>query len=166
MNTSESFLGHLSTTDRRRALQLLGAIALASLAPSLAFGDEATKAGAWPKDAFDAKHEADVFKLLYGKTAEVSDKITLDVPEIAENGAVVPVGIDTTLSKVKSISIIVPENPNPLIASYPIAEGTMLSVSSRIKMAKTSPVIAVIESDGKILMAAKTVKVTLGGCGG
>jgi sulfur-oxidizing protein SoxY len=107
-----------------------------------------------------------VVKLLYGKPFEASDKITLDVPEIAENGAVVPVSVSSTLPGVTAISIMVPENPSALAASYKFAAGTMPSIGCRLKMAKTSNVIVIVEADGKLYSASKEVKVTLGGCGG
>ena len=126
----------------------------------------AADAAGWPQEAFKQKNEADAIKVLYGTSAEVSDKVKLDAPEIAEDGAVVPVGVSTTLPNVTSISLLVPENPYTLAASYKIPEGTMPAVSNRLKMAKTSNVIAIVESDGKLFSATKEVKVTVGGCGG
>src|ERR671931_183443 len=105
-------------------------------------------------------------KALYGKTAEASDKIKLDAPEIAENGAVVPVSVTTTLPDVTSISFLVAENPIVLVASYKIPAGTVPSVANRIKMAKTSKVTVLVEAGGKLFRADKEVKVTVGGCGG
>jgi sulfur-oxidizing protein SoxY len=130
--------------------------------------DEAAAADAslWPKDAFQKKSQDDALKALYGKTAEASDKVNLDAPEIAENGAVVPISVSTSLPKVTSISILVPENPYTLAASYKIPDGTLPSVANRLKMAKSSTVIAIVESDGKLYSATKEVKVTVGGCGG
>ena len=95
-----------------------------------------------------------------------SDKVKLDAPEIAENGAVVPISVSSTLADVTSISFLVAENPNALAASYKIPAGTMPSVANRLKMAKTSNVIAVVEAGGKLYSATKEVKVTVGGCGG
>jgi sulfur-oxidizing protein SoxY len=120
----------------------------------------------WPKDAFTQKTEADAIKTLYGKEATVSDQVKLDAPEIAENGAVVPVAVSSALPDVTSISILVSENPFPLAASYKIPPGTSATVANRLKMAKTSKVIALVESGGKIYSATKEVKVTVGGCGG
>ena len=84
----------------------------------------AADASKWPKDAFLQKTEADTIKSLYGKTAEESDKVKLDAPEIAENGAVVPVAVSSTLPDVTSISLLVTENPFPLAASYKIPAGS------------------------------------------
>ncbi|HEX4411189.1 MAG TPA: thiosulfate oxidation carrier protein SoxY [Xanthobacteraceae bacterium] len=156
----------LQTGSRRTMLKAsLAALALGvSGMAQRAFA--AADASIWPKDAFAAKSDADTLKLLYGKETEASDQIKLDAPEIAENGAVVPVSISTTLPNVTSISIMVTDNPSPLVASYKIPAGTAATVSNRIKMAKTSKVIALVESNGKIFSANKEVKVTVGGCGG
>jgi sulfur-oxidizing protein SoxY len=132
--------------------------------PFPAFADADAKQ--WPADAFKQKSEADALKALYGKSAEASDKVSLDVPEIAENGAVVPIAVTSTLPGVTGIAILVLENPNVLAAAYKIPAGTQASVSNRLKMAKTSKVVAVVESDGKLYSATKEVKVTVGGCGG
>ena len=150
---------------RRLILQGAGAVALFglgtfSLTPALAANDK------YPEDAFKQKSDADAIKALYGKTAEASDKVKLDAPEIAENGAVVPVAVTTTLSDVTSISFFVSENPNALAASYVIPAGTVPAVANRLKMAKTCNVIAIVESGGKLYSATKEVKVTVGGCGG
>ena len=126
----------------------------------------AADAAKWPKDAFTQKTQAEAIKTLYGKDAEASDKVKLDAPEIAENGAVVPISVSSTLPDVTSIAILVSENPFPLAASYKIPAGTSASVSNRLKMAKTSNVTALVEFGGKVYSASKEVKVTVGGCGG
>jgi len=132
--------------------------------PFPAFADADAKE--WPADAFKQKTEADALKALYGKTAEASDKVGLDVPEIAENGAVVPVSVTSTLPGVTGIAILVLDNPNTLAAAYKIPQGTSAMVACRLKMAKTSKVVAVAESGGKLYSATREVKVTVGGCGG
>jgi sulfur-oxidizing protein SoxY len=141
------------------ALVGLGKLAL-GLAPAFAANDK------YPEEAFKQKSGDDAIKLLYGKTAEPSDKVKLDAPEIAENGAVVPIAASTTLADVTSIAFLVAENPNALIAAYKIPAGTVPSVANRIKMAKTSNVTVVVEAGGKLYSATKEVKVTVGGCGG
>jgi sulfur-oxidizing protein SoxY len=164
----------MTTTDHgfsaTRRLILQGAATLAliglgnpwfGLAPAFAAANDK-----YPEEAFKQKSDADAIKSLYGKTAEASDKVKLDAPEIAENGAVVPVSVSTTLADVTSISILVSENPNALIASYKIPAGTVPGIANRIKMAKTSNVIVVVEAGGKLYSATKEVKVTVGGCGG
>ena len=120
----------------------------------------------YPEEAFKQKSDADAIKALYGKPHEASDKVKLDAPEIAENGAVVPVSATTTLTDVTSIAFFVSENPNALAARYQIPQGTAPSVANRLKMAKTCNVIAIVESGGKLYSATKEVKVTVGGCGG
>ena len=152
---------------RRLILQGAGAVALVGLG-NLPFLARALAAAndKYPEEAFKAKTEADAIKALYGKTPEASDKVKMDAPEIAENGAVVPVSVTTTLADVTSISFLVSENPVVLVASYKIPAGTLPSVGNRIKMAKTSNVIVVVEAGGKLYSAIKEVKVTVGGCGG
>jgi sulfur-oxidizing protein SoxY len=149
--------------SRRLMLKGAGAVALFgfSLGPALAAANDK-----YPEDAFKQKSDADAIKSLYGKAAEVSDKVKLDAPEIAENGAVVPISVSSTLADVTSISILVSENPNALAASYKIPAGTLPSVANRLKMAKTTNVIAIVEAGGKLYSASKEVKVTVGGCGG
>jgi sulfur-oxidizing protein SoxY len=156
------------SATRRLILQGVAAVALVGpgnlgLSPAPAFAAANDK---YPEDAFKAKGDADAIKALYGKAAEPSDKVKLDAPEIAENGAVVPISVSTTLADVTSISFLVSENPNALAASYRIPAGTMPSVANRLKMAKTSNVIAIVEAGGKLYSATKEVKVTVGGCGG
>src|SRR5450759_2856016 len=108
------------SATRRLILQGAGSVALVglgnigfSLAPAFAAANDK-----YPEDAFKQKSDAEAIKLLYGKNAEASDKVKLDAPEIAENGAVVPVSVSTTLTEVTSIAFLVSENPNALIAQY------------------------------------------------
>jgi sulfur-oxidizing protein SoxY len=153
---------------RRLILKGVAMVALASLGVAK-FGLMPAFAAAndkYPEAAFKQKSSDDAIKALYGKTAEPSDKVKLDAPEIAENGAVVPISVSSTLADVTSISILVVENPNALAASYKIPAGTVPSVANRLKMARTSNVIAVVEAGGKVYSATKEVKVTVGGCGG
>jgi sulfur-oxidizing protein SoxY len=152
--------------SRRLVLQGTGLAALIGLgnfgfAPAFAAANDK-----YPEDAFKQKSDTDAIKSLYGKTAEPSDKVKMDAPEIAENGAVVPISVTTSLPDVTSISILVAENPNALAASYVIPAGTMPSVANRLKMAKTTNVIAIVEAGGKLYSSTKEVKVTVGGCGG
>ena len=142
------------------ALALVGFGALA-VRPALAAANDK-----YPEEAFKQKADKDAIQALYGRTAETSDKVKLDAPEIAENGAVVPIAVTTTLENVTSISFLVSGNPNALAASYVIPEGTLPAVSNRLKMQQTSNVIAIVEAGGKLYSATKEVKVTVGGCGG
>jgi sulfur-oxidizing protein SoxY len=153
---------------RRLVLRGAGSVALAGLGVA-SLGATAVFAAAndkYPDDAFKQKDDKQAIKLLYGRTAEPSDKVKLDAPEIAENGAVVPISVSTSLSDVTSIAFLVPENPNVLAAYYKIPQGTMPNVANRFKMAKTSNVTVIVEAGGKLYSATKEVKVTVGGCGG
>jgi sulfur-oxidizing protein SoxY len=161
------FLEERFPVTRRLVLRGAGLVALVGFGIA-AFAPKALAAAndKYPEDAFRQKDGKEAIRLLYGRTAEPSDKIRLDAPEIAENGAVVPISVSTSLADVTSIAFVVPENPNVLAAYYKIPAGTMPEVSNRLKMAKTSNVIALVESGGKLFSATKEVKVTIGGCSG
>ncbi len=119
----------------------------------------------WNKAAFEGKSLDDVFKILGAGSPEKSGAVTLNATDIAENGAVVPVGITTTL-KAEQMAILVEKNPSALAAQFFIPAGTESFVTTRIKMGQTSNVYALVKADGKWSMSVKEVKVTLGGCGG
>ena len=122
---------------------------------------------AWPAEGFAAKNAGEAITALYGSgDAADSADIKIKAPEIAENGAVVPITISTDMDGVETISIIAAENPVPLSAHYTLGEGALGYVSTRIKMGKTGDVVAVIKAGGKLYSAKKPVKVTVGGCGG
>jgi sulfur-oxidizing protein SoxY len=149
--------------NQERRLLLKGSAALMALAA----WPRALLAAAWPDKAFAATEAGAAMSALLGTDqATPSDRIAMKVPEIAENGAVVPVTVSTTLENVESISIVVPKNPRPLAATFEIMPGTLPDVSSRIKMGETSDVIAVVKTDTGLFRASKEVKVTIGGCGG
>jgi sulfur-oxidizing protein SoxY len=127
----------------------------------------------YPEDAFKQKSEADAIKALYGKTAEPSDKVKLDAPEIAENGAVVPVNVEVTApmtpaSYIKTIWIVADKNRIPIVARATLTpEAGHAFVGTNIRLGETTDVRAVVEqSDGTLLTAKREVKVTVGGCGG
>lgn len=122
---------------------------------------------AWPKAAFGADTTADAIAKLFGASdAAPSSEIKIKAPDIAENGAVVPVTVSTTLKDVESIAIIAEKNPSPLAAAFNLGETANGFISTRIKMGKTSNVVAVVKAGGKLYSASKEVKVTIGGCGG
>jgi sulfur-oxidizing protein SoxY len=122
---------------------------------------------AWPKAAFDAKSvDEAVNDLLGSSTLAGSDKIKIKAPDIAENGAVVPISVEADLPDVESISIIADKNATPLTSSFVLGKGTEPYIATRIKMGKTGNVIAVVKAGGKLYSASKEVKVTIGGCGG
>ena len=119
----------------------------------------------WNQAAFSGKSVADVLRTLNTSLPENSEAIHFNAPDIAENGAVVPVGVSTNL-KAEQIAILVEKNPNTLAAHFFLPEDTQSFVVTRIKMAETSNVYAFVKTPGKWLMAQKEIKVTLGGCGG
>lgn len=121
---------------------------------------------AWTTKAFEAEDQATAMKELLGGSAEASAEVTLKAPDIAENGAVVPVTVRSSMSGVESMSIFVENNPTPLVAEFMIPAGTDADVSTRLRMGKTSKVTAVVKANGKLYSASKEVKVTIGGCGG
>lgn len=121
----------------------------------------------WPESAFNAEAvDAALTGALGSDNPADSSEITVKAPDIAENGAVVPITVSSSLAGVSSIAVLVKENARPLTANYDLAETTEAYVSNRIKMGKTSDVIAVVKADGKLYQAKKSVKVTIGGCGG
>ncbi len=122
---------------------------------------------AYLKDAFAAKDVNSALNAAVGSESHTpSDAIKLKAPDIAENGAVVPVTVSSTLPNVDSITIIAVANDSPLTSTYMLPAGTEPYVSTRIKMGETSNIIAVVRSDGALYSATKEVKVTIGGCGG
>ena len=153
--------------QRRDALKSGGGLTLMALA--LAAGlirPECAEAAEWNKDAFDSKGMAETLKALGGSAPAMSKDIELIVPEIAENGAVVPVTVNSKLPKTQSIALLIEKNPNTLSAVFDIPDGTEPYIVTRVKMAQTSNVSALVKADGKYYLATKEIKVTLGGCGG
>lgn len=152
---------------RRNLLRASGSATVMALAVSAGLfkaGD--LHAQEWNKAAFDTKNLQDTVKALGGGGATESKDISITSPDIAENGAVVPVSVTSKLGKTESISILVEKNPNALSAAFDIPGGTEPFVSTRVKMGQTSNVYALVKADGKYFFASKEIKVTLGGCGG
>jgi sulfur-oxidizing protein SoxY len=152
-------------SKRRQVVRTAGSIAVVGTAASVGFVPTA-QAQAWNKAAFDGKNLSDVVKAMGGAAATPSADIAINAPDIAENGMVVPVGVTSKLGKTESIAILVEKNPNALAASFDIPAGTDANVTTRVKMAQSSNVHALVKADGKYYLATKEVKVTLGGCGG
>lgn len=120
-----------------------------------------------PQAAFKASSASASIQALFGQDAiEAADKINLKVPEIAENGAVVPVTVSTDLEGVESITVVIDNNPTPLSANFNLTDAVSPEISTRVKMGKSSPVRAVVKAQGKVYYTSKEVKVTIGGCGG
>ncbi|OGT88152.1 MAG: thiosulfate oxidation carrier protein SoxY [Gammaproteobacteria bacterium RIFOXYA12_FULL_61_12] len=154
-------------TDMKRRIFLKGSLATGALGIAAGAGLLVPQnvLAAWNKDAFTAKKAEDAIGALLGNAVtEASDAIQINAPEVAENGAVVPVTVTTTLAA-ESISILAADNPIPLTSTFVLGEGAEGFVATRIKMGKTSDVIAVVKAGGKLYSARRNVKVTVGGCG-
>ncbi len=153
---------------RRNLLQASGGATVMALAASAGvFKSGNAYAEEWNKAAFDTKSLQDTVKALGGAPATESKEITfVTAPDIAENGAVVPVSVASKIPKTETIAILVEKNPNSLSALFDIPTGTDPFVSTRVKMGQTSNVYALVRADGKYFYATKEIKVTLGGCGG
>ena len=155
MNTRRKMLG----TSARVA----AALAAAGMLPQLASAQQ----GGWNKAAFDAKNVAELMKALGGSAPTESKDVSITAPDIAENGAVVPIGVASALPGVKKLLVLVEKNPSVLSAAFDVSDAVEANFSTRVKMGQSSDVYAVaLTGDGKALFARKEVKVTLGGCGG
>jgi len=156
-------------TDPKRRILLQGSLAASAVGVAVGAGllTPRTLLAAWPEDAFAAEQLDEALKELLGtSTYEPGDRVKLKAPAIAENGAVVPVTVEADMEGVDSISIVATGNQTPLIASFNLGAGALGFVSTRIKMAKTASVIALVKAGDKVMSASKEVKVTIGGCGG
>lgn len=151
--------------ERRQALKTGGALGLWGLFVSLGLMPQGAQAE-WNKTLFTAKSMDEALDGLGAVLPANSDAISLTVPEIAENGAVVPISVSSSLPNTTRIMVFVDKNPNVLAADFSFPEGTEGFVTTRVKMGQTAQVIALVKADGKLYRAAGTVKVTQGGCGG
>ena len=153
--------------NRRKALQAGGGMGLLALFGGFSLLRSSDALAEWNKAAFSSKAVDEALTGL-GATSPENNAvfIQLTVPEIAENGAVVPVTVACSLPNVEQISILVDKNPNVLAASFTIPQGTEALVTTRVKMGQTANVVAIVKADGKFYRTAKEVKVTAGGCGG
>ena len=145
--------------SRRVFLKLAGATAALSMLPLKVLADFVR-----PKEAMAATDLDGVFASL--GSAQESDQIRLETPDIAENGAVVPVTVSSAIPGTSKIYLLVQDNPNPLAAAYMSPDGTEAYVQTRVKVAQTCPIYAVVEAGGKLYKTSRETKVTLGGCGG
>ncbi len=156
--------------QRRDVLKKGGGISLLTLVVAAGWltpGEARAQAAGWNKAAFDTKTMEDTMKALGGGMPVQSKDITfVQTPDIAENGAVVPVGIVSAIPKTESIAILIEKNPNMLVAVFDLPPGTEPAISTRVKMGQSSNVFALVKADGKYYVASKEIKVTLGGCGG
>src|SRR5256885_5946279 len=138
---------------------LLGALSVVLLKPWAVLA-------AWNKEAFGAKTAADALKGLGMANAAPSGALVIDAPQIAENGAVVPIEITSNIPGTTSIAVVVEKNPFPLVAKFDFLEGALPYVKLNVKMAETSDVRVVATAGGRHPTATKEIKVTIGGCGG
>ena len=152
---------------RRKTLGAGGSASLLALLAAAGLARPgAGLAADWNKTAFEVKTVQEALKALGAAGPANSADIMMRAADIAENGAVVPVGVESRIPGTQSIAILVDKNPSPLAASFDIPAGTEPSVTTRVKMGQTSDVYALVKADGKYYMAKKEIKVTLGGCGG
>ena len=149
---------------RRQMMQRSAAVAAAL--GGLGLLPQAAQA-AWNSAAFEAKSMSELLKALGASAPSQSAAVTVTGPDIAENGAVVPVGCATTAAGVKQLLILVEKNPNVLAAVFDVSDALEPNFQTRVKMGQSSNVMAVaLTADNKVLYAQKEIKVTLGGCGG
>jgi sulfur-oxidizing protein SoxY len=146
--------------ERRGLLKAAVALVLAGLLKPVA------ALAAWNKAAFSSKTSADALKSLGTPSAEASGGIVIEAPQIAENGAVVPIEVTSNIPGTTAIAVLVEKNPYPLVAKFDFAEGALPYVKINAKMGETSDVRVVATTGGKHYQATKEIKVTIGGCGG
>ena len=138
---------------------MLGAAAILLLKPFAALA-------AWHKEAFGAKSAPDALKSLGIGNATPSQDVVIEAPQIAENGAVVPIEISSNLRGTTSILVLIDKNPFPLVGKFDFSESALPFVKLNVKMGETSEVRVVAEAGGKHYVATREIKVTIGGCGG
>jgi sulfur-oxidizing protein SoxY len=152
---------------RRNILKAGGGASLyALLAAAGMLPPDAALAADWNQKAFEAKNIKDAFGALGAGSPANSNDIVMTAPEIAENGAVVPIGAVSKIPGTESMAILIAKNPTSLAASFDIPAGTEPAVSTRVKLAESSDVYVLVKAQGKYYMTKKEVKVTIGGCGG
>lgn len=152
---------------RRKALKAGGSIGLFSLLVGMGLvkpGD--AFAETWNEQAFKTKSVEEALKALGVGAPTMSGDIAITAPDIAENGAVVPIAAISRIPNTQMIAYLIEKNPNTVTAVFEIPAGTIPEVQTRVKMGATSNVMVLVKADGKVYAAQKEVKVTVGGCGG
>ncbi|MCG5499561.1 thiosulfate oxidation carrier protein SoxY [Ectothiorhodospira lacustris] len=154
--------------NSKRRVFLKGTLAAGTVGVAVGAGllTPSTVLADWPKAAFQANSLSDALKSALGSDSHSSGDITIRAPDIAENGAVVPITVESSLTGVTDIAILAVANNAPLTSSYKLGEGTRAFVATRIKMGETSDIVAVLKANGQLYSGTKEVKVTIGGCGG
>jgi sulfur-oxidizing protein SoxY len=162
------FGGTTMNRKRRDLLQQGGGVTLLTLLAAAGWlSPREAAAQAWNKGAFETHTMDETMTALGGASPVPSKDIAFfSTPDIAENGAVVPIGVASNIQKTESIAILIEKNPNMLAAVFDIPAGTDPTLSTRVKMGQSSNVFALVKADGKYYVASKEIKVTLGGCGG
>lgn len=150
--------------ERRKVLKVGGGMGLLALLVAIGLIRPEVAWAEWQKSAFDAKTMNEALDALGVTVPEDTAAIQLTAPEVAENGAVVPVTVESSLARTEQISILVDKNPTMLVSSFTYPEGTEGYLSTRIKMAQTATVIALVKANGKFYRVSREVKVTAGGC--
>ena len=152
--------------ERRDVLKVGGGAAVYSALASMGFFAANPAMASWNKDWFATKSIADTLKAMgVGYTTE-SSEINITSHDIAENGAVVPVGVASNLPQTQMVAVMVEKNPAMMAGFFEFTDNAVPDVSMRVKMGQSSDVYALVKADGKFYMAKKEIKVTLGGCGG
>jgi sulfur-oxidizing protein SoxY len=152
-------------SSRRRFIRDVGSVSVIASLLACGFLPETLRAELWNKTAFNATSlEEALARILDGPLADRND-VEIIAPEIAENGAVVPVAVIAALPNVESVAILCEDNPQPLAAIYDIYPGTLAEVKTRVRMATSSNVVVLVKAAGAFHLAAKEIKVTRGGCG-
>lgn len=151
--------------NRQRRTFITVAAGTSALAAAGLLHPPAARAATWNKPGFEAKAAGDAIKNLGAANMIDSKDIAITAPDIAENGAVVPVAVTSRIPNTQSIAIVAEKNPFPLAATFDVANGAEPYASVRIKMGQTSNVRAIVKADGKFYTSVKEVKVTVGGCG-
>jgi len=146
--------------QRRGLLKAAGAFLIAGLVKPVA------ALAAWNQAAFSSKNSGDAMKSLGTASAEASAGILIEAPQIAENGAVVPIEVTSRIPGTTAIAVLVEKNPYPLVAKFDFMEGALPFVKINAKMGETSDVRVIATAGGKHYQATKEIKVTIGGCGG
>lgn len=156
------------SVNRRDVLKAgSGAAVYSALASMGFFVANPAMASAWDEKSFGAKSVADALAAMgVSAPADAAGKVTITAPDIAENGAVVPVDVESSLPGTQMVAVLVDKNPQPLAGTYAFMAGAEPSVSMRVKMGQSSDVVVLVKADGKFYTSKKEVKVTLGGCGG
>ncbi|MGE5794181.1 MAG: thiosulfate oxidation carrier protein SoxY [Bacteroidota bacterium] len=155
----------MTEPSRRSALKRTGALMATAIAAGLLRPSDAL--ADWNKGAFESKTVADALKNLKVAAAADTKDIVIRAPDIAENGAVVPIEIQSNIPGTRSIAVLIEKNPFPYAASFDFSQGAVPFVALRVKMGETSNVrVVAATADGKYHAAVKEVKVTIGGCGG